>query len=111
MVVSVYMLLIGVTVSVVYSIGRMATLVPEYTADVEASITAAGAWLEDRGMGEEQVAAMTGAFDVGGLVTVASDIFGAVLGLASNLFFIVTLGLFMAHPCRCGSRARSSLRR
>ncbi|HEX6249389.1 MAG TPA: AI-2E family transporter [Nocardioidaceae bacterium] len=95
-VVSVYLLLLGVTVSVVYSIGRMASLVPEYTADIEASIADAGAWLEDRGVREEQVVAMTSAFDVGGLLTVASNVFGAVLGLASNLFFIVTLALFMA---------------
>ena len=47
-------------------------------------------------MGEDQVSAMAGALDVGGLVGVASDVFGAVLGLASNLFFIVTLVLFMA---------------
>jgi len=95
-VVSVYFLLIGVTVAVVYSIGRLAALVPEYAADLERYVADATTWLEDRGVGEEQVEAMAGALDFGSLLTVASDIFGAVLGLASNLFFIVTVALFMA---------------
>ncbi len=95
-VVSVYILLIGVTVSVVYAIGRLAALVPEYTAELEGYVADAGTWLEDRGVDEEQAAAMTGALDSGKLLTIASDIFGAVLGLASNLFFIVTVALFMA---------------
>jgi len=95
-VVSVYFLLIGVTVAVVYSIGRLAALVPEYAADLERYVADVTTWLEDRGVGEEQVEAMAGALDFGSLLTVASDIFGAVLGLASNLFFIVTVALFMA---------------
>ena len=56
----------------------------------------AGAWLGDQGMGRDQVAKMIDTLDVGKLVTIASDLFGAVLGLASDLFFIVTVALFMA---------------
>jgi predicted PurR-regulated permease PerM len=95
-VVSVYFLLLGVTFAVIYAIGRFAALVPSYTADLEGYIADVTGWLADRGIGEQQVAAMDNAFDFGSLVTVASDIFGAVLGLASNLFFIVTVALFMA---------------
>ena len=109
-VVSVYLLLLGVTVAVIYSIGRMAALVPEYTADIESSITDASAWLADRGVGDEQVATMAGALDVGGLLTIASDVFGAVLGLASNLFFIVTLTLFMAFDTRTTQHAFDQVR-
>lgn len=109
-VVSVYILLIGVTVSVVYAIGRLAALVPQYTADVEGYISDVGAWLEDRGVGDEQVAAMSGALDFGSVLTVASDIFGAVLGLASNLFFIVTVALFMAFDTASTQRVLDRVR-
>lgn len=95
-VVSVYLLLIGVIVSVAFAIGRLAALLPQYTADVDNSVKDLSAWLEDRGVGRDQVKAMANALDLGGLVSLASQIFGAVLGLASNLFFIVTVALFMA---------------
>lgn len=95
-VISVYFLLFSVTVAVLYSIGRLADLLPTYIPDVEASLEDAAQWLEDRGMGEEQIQAMAGAVDGGQLLGVATDIFGATLGLASNLFFILTVALFMA---------------
>jgi predicted PurR-regulated permease PerM len=95
-VLSVYFLLIGVTFAVVFSIGRLAALVPSYTADLNGYIDDLTSWLADRGVGQEQVSAMAKAFDPGSLVSVASDVFGAALGLASNLFFIVTVALFMA---------------
>jgi predicted PurR-regulated permease PerM len=109
-VVSVWVLLVAVTVSVVYAIGQLATLVPEYTADIEASTADAGAWLEDRGVGQEQVAAMTDAVDVGGLLTIASAVFGTVLELVSNLFFIVTLALFMGFDTAKTQRALDRVR-
>lgn len=94
-VVTVYLLLIGVTVSVVYAIGRLAALLPSYTADLHGYARDVGAWLEDRGVGRDQASAMTDAVDLSRLLTLASNIFGAVLGVASNLFFIVTVVLFM----------------
>jgi predicted PurR-regulated permease PerM len=94
-VVTVYLLLIGVLVSVVYAIGRLAALVPGYTPDLHDYAREVGAWLEDRGVGRDQASAMTDAVDLGRVVTLASTIFGAVLGLASNLFFVVTVVLFM----------------
>jgi predicted PurR-regulated permease PerM len=95
-VVAVYLLLLGVTVSVVYAVGRLAALVPLYSDSVGHDLAHAGTWLGDRGMGRDQVAKMIDTLDVGKLVTIASDLFGAVLGVASDLFFIVTVALFMA---------------
>ena len=110
MVVSVYVLLLGVTVSVIYSIGQLAVLVPGYTADIQSTVDDLGGWLQDRGVGADQVSAMAGALDVGSLVGVASDVFGAVLGLASNLFFIVTLVLFMAFDTEATQRTLAAVR-
>jgi AI-2 transport protein TqsA len=95
-VVSVYFLLFSVSLAVVYSIGRLATLLPTYIPDLEASLADAGQWLQDHGLGKAQIEAMTGALDGGQLLGVATDVFGATLGLASNLFFILTVALFMA---------------
>src|SRR5688572_29456539 len=67
-VVSVYVLLLGVSLAVVYSIGRLGALIPEYRADLEQYVADLGGWLEGLGMGEEQIAAMAEAFDAGSLV-------------------------------------------
>lgn len=109
-VVSVYVLLLGVTLAVIYSIGRLAALIPQYTADLDQYVTDLGDWLEGLGLGEEQIAAMAKAIDPGSLVGVATAIFGATLGLASNLFFIVTVALFMAFDTGSLERGLSRLR-
>ena len=109
-VVSAYILVIGVAVSVVYAIGKLAVLLPAYEADLERYLADAGRWLEDRGVGEEQVSAMVGALDVGSLVTLAADVFGAVLGLASNLLFIAAVTLFMAFDTATTQRALDRIR-
>jgi AI-2 transport protein TqsA len=109
-VVSVYVLLLGVTISVLYAIGRMAALVPQYTSDIRTTVTDLTGWLADRGVGEDQVRAMASALDVGSLVGIASDVFGAVIGLTSNLFFVITLALFMAFDTRTTQRAFDQVR-
>ena len=109
-VVSVYLLLIGVSVSVVYSLGRLAALVPSYAADLQTYVDDISGWLKDQGIGEQQVASMAGSLDFGKLLGVASDVFGAVLGLASNLFFIVTVALFMAFDTAAVEKVLTRLR-
>jgi predicted PurR-regulated permease PerM len=109
-VVSVYLLLLGVSVAVLYSIGRLAALVPEYTADIDESVADLADWLVGLGLGEDQIAAMAQAIDVGSLLGVATDVFGAALGLVSNLFFIVTVALFMAFDTASLQRGLARLR-
>ena len=109
-VISVYFLLLGVSLAVVYSIGRLAALIPEYTADLEQYVADLGAWLVGLGMGEDQIAAMADAFDPAASSAVATDIFGAALGLVSNLFFIVTVALFMAFDTGSLERGLDRLR-
>ncbi|MGZ8741792.1 MAG: AI-2E family transporter [Nocardioides sp.] len=109
-VLSVYVLLLSVTVSLVFAIGRLAALVPGYTADLQGYLADTAAWLEERGVGDEQVEAMTGAFDVGNLVTLATDIFGAALGIVGDLFFIVTVALFMVFDTSATQRVFDAIR-
>ncbi len=110
MMVAVYVLLLAVTVSVAYAIGRLAAILPAYTDDLQKYVDDASAWLKDHGIGQKQVDAASGAVDFGGLVSVASSIFGAVLGLASNLFFIVMVVLFMCFDTASTQRALDQVR-
>lgn len=99
-VVSVYLLLLAMTVAIGYAVARLATLLPTYVPQLEEYLKQVGSWLESRGVGESQVQAVVGALDFGQLVGVATDFFSAALGLLSNLFFIITLALFMAFDTR-----------
>jgi AI-2 transport protein TqsA len=93
---SVYLLMVLVTLALVVSVGRLAVLVPEYAPQINGYVTDVTAWLQDRGVGTEQVSAIRDSFDVGSLVGVATNILSGVLGVLSDLFFIATLLLFLA---------------
>ena len=93
---SVYLLMVLVTLALVISVGRLAVLVPEYNPQINSYINDVAGWLQDRGVGSEQVNAIKDAIDVGSLVGVATNILSGILGVLSDLFFIATLLLFLA---------------
>jgi AI-2 transport protein TqsA len=94
--VAAYVLILLLTLSLVVAIGRLAVLIPSYAPQLNDYVDDVGSWLNDAGVGEDQVAAVTGAVDVGRLVGVTTDLLSGVLGVLSNLFFLVTLLLFLA---------------
>lgn len=93
---SVYLLLVLVTLALVISVGRLAVLVPDYTPQINGYIGDVAGWLRDRGVGSDQVHAITSAIDVGSLVGAATNVLKGILGVLSDLFFIATLLLFLA---------------
>ena len=108
-VVTVYLMLLAVTLAIGYSIGRLAVLVPEYVPDLEDAVANTTEWLQDRGVGGDQVDALTNAFDFGSVVPLIGSIFGAAASVLSDLFFIVTLALFMAFDTRGTQRVFARL--
>jgi AI-2 transport protein TqsA len=93
---TVYGLLVAVTLSLIVSIGRLAGLVPGYSDEINQYINDGATWLQHRGVGPDQVSAITDAFDVGSLVSTATNILQGILGILSDLFFIFVLLLFLA---------------
>jgi AI-2 transport protein TqsA len=94
--VSAYVLILLLTLSLVVAVGRLAVLIPSYAPELNQYVEDVGAWLKDAGVGADQVAAVTGAVDVGRLVSVTTSVLSGVLGILSDLFFLVTLLLFLA---------------
>jgi AI-2 transport protein TqsA len=90
---SVVLLLI---VSLLVGVGRLAVLIPSYAPELNRYVNDVGDWLQDAGVGQEQVDAATGAVDSGRLVGLATNVLSGALGILSNLFFLVTLLLFLA---------------
>lgn len=93
---SVYLLMVLITLALVVSVGRLAVLIPDYTPQINGYIHDVADWLQARGVGDEQVNAITSQFNVGSLVGVATSILSSALGVLSDLFFIATLLLFLA---------------
>jgi AI-2 transport protein TqsA len=93
---AVYGILLVLVLSIVVSVARLATLLPTYTDKLDDLIGDVQSTLQDRGVGSEQAQDLLSHIDAGSVF----DFFGAVLqsaaGIFSNLFFLVTLLLFMA---------------
>ena len=96
MIVTVYSVLLGLALSLVVSIARLATLLPQYHDDLSRLVVNATDWLTALGVSERQIRSVAEAFDVGQLVELASGVVSGLAGAMSNLVFVVTLLLFLA---------------
>lgn len=96
LVVLVYAILLAIVVALVVALAQLATILPQYASEIQDDLKSASAWLSDHGVGSTQASAMADALNTGQLVTLITELFGAILSVASNLFFIVTVALFMA---------------
>jgi AI-2 transport protein TqsA len=109
---SAYLLIVLMTLALIVSVGQLAALVPEYAPQVQAIVRDIGDWLAARGVETEQVDAVAGALDVGQIVDVATSLLSSILSVLTDLFFIITLLLFLAfdsaHVTRLATAARRS---
>jgi AI-2 transport protein TqsA len=108
--VAAYVLIVAMSLSLVVSIGRLAVLVPTYAPDIDDMVVSVGEWLAKRGVGDAQVDAIIGAVDIGQLVGFTTSLLAGMLGLATNLFFIISLLLFMAFDSVAANRLAEDAR-
>jgi AI-2 transport protein TqsA len=94
-VVVVYGLLLGLSLAVLVATARFATLLPSYADQFDDLLASAGARLADVGVGPDEVRAVLDAADLGKLVGVFESLLGGVVGVVSDLVFILTLLLFL----------------
>ena len=93
---TVYTVLIVLFVSLLLAGARFAALLPTYQPEFSALLADVRSTLRDVGVRDEQVQAMLSAFDLGRVAGLAGSVLSSLLSVLSNLFFIVTLLLFMA---------------
>lgn len=96
MTIVVYALVLGLALSLVVATARFATLLPTYADDFDSLLDDIRPLLQDAGIGKEQISNALGSFDVGRLASAASVVVSSLVSIASNLFFILALLLFMA---------------
>ena len=94
-IVAVYVLLLGLSAAMVVAAARFATLLPQYQSDFNDLVQDGAAKLKDYGVGQSEIDSVSNSFDASQFVTAAENVLGNLLSLVSNLFFIVTLLLFL----------------
>lgn len=82
-------------VAILVSVARFAMLLPSYTDDFHQRVDDLTVWLKDAGVDQKQIDTVTSSFNLGRLGGFITDLLSELAGLVSNLFFILSLVLFM----------------
>jgi predicted PurR-regulated permease PerM len=93
---AVYLILLGLVAALVVSIAQLATLLPQYTDKADELIANVQDQFAQMNIGSEQVEKALSSIDLGKIIGLVDDVLLGLLGVFSNLFFILALLIFMA---------------
>jgi predicted PurR-regulated permease PerM len=96
----VYMLVLGLTLTLLVAAGRFATILPTYQESFEQLLSDAAAWFARLGVGEEQLQAIRSPGDLSRLGEIVTGLLGGLLDVVSSLAFICTVVLFMTFDAK-----------
>ena len=110
MTLTVYVFLLLFALALVLATAEFASLLPQYKDQMAATVQDATSWLTKLGVSQSEIEKISSSFDVGKLAGFVGEVLGGLAGLLSDLFFIVTLLLFLAidgawFPGRLGQTA------
>lgn len=92
----VYLILIGLIGALALSAAQLATQLPQYADTVDDLLDDVRSFLAGAGVNSEQIHNVLSSIDVGKVVGLIESALQGLLGVFSNLFFILALLLFMA---------------
>ena len=92
----VYAILLGLALGIIFSVARLATVLPQYASKADGLLSSLTARLAAMGVGPEQLQQATGSLNLGKLGGVLAALLGSVAGLASNFVFLISLLLFLS---------------
>jgi AI-2 transport protein TqsA len=95
-IVTVYAILLALALSLLLAVASLADLLPRYEDDLRDLASDTAERLAALGVHQEQLDAAARAIDPGKLVTAVAGVFSSLLSVLTDLFFIVTLLLFLA---------------
>jgi AI-2 transport protein TqsA len=103
------LLLFLLTLALIVSVAQLAALIPEYGDQLDDAVTSVGNTLRDLGVQQDQIDAVTKAIDPGQIVDLAMSVLSATLGIIGDLFFLITVLLFMAFDTDSTRRSLAAL--
>ncbi|MDH6282426.1 AI-2E family transporter [Prescottella agglutinans] len=90
------LILLGLIGALVLSAAQLATELPQYAGTVDDLLDGLRSTLANMGVNSDQIHNALSGIDVGKVVTFLESILQSLLGVFSNLFFVLALLLFMA---------------
>ncbi|MEE2056762.1 AI-2E family transporter [Rhodococcus artemisiae] len=93
---AVYAILLGLIGALLLSVAQLATELPQYTDSLNNLLDGAHAQLSNAGVDDDRIASTLSSLDLGKLVGFLDELLAGLLGVVSNLVFIMALLLFMA---------------
>ena len=102
-------LLFLLTLALIVSVAQLAALIPQYSEQFNDAVESAGNSLRNLGVQQEQIDAVTNAIDPGRIVDLAMSVLSTTLGVIGDLFFLITVLLFMAFDTDSTRRSLATL--
>ena len=104
------LLLLVFTLALVVSVAQLAALVPQYSDQIKDGCRERRQHADETsGSKQEQIDAVVNAVDPGQLVDVAMSVLSGTLGVLTDLFFLITVLLFMAFDTDSTRRSLGTL--
>jgi len=88
--------LLGLAAAMFLAVAKLATLLPTYKDDFAGIVDDVRGWLADRGIGTDEIQSALQKIDFGQLLGVLQGWLTGLLGVISNLAFVVVLLFFMS---------------
>ena len=90
-----YAIVLVLVLTLLISAARLAALVPEYEDEARSLVDDLGSWLGSLGVQSTESTTLLSSLDLGRVADLVTSLLGGLLGVLSNLFFLVTLLLFL----------------
>jgi predicted PurR-regulated permease PerM len=90
-----YVVLVGIVLSLVYALTQFASLLPQYQEDLAALVRSATSSLTRVGVDPAQIEQISGSFDADKLAATVTALLSGLLEALSNLLFLILLLLFL----------------
>ncbi|HEU5472644.1 MAG TPA: AI-2E family transporter [Actinophytocola sp.] len=100
LVIGVYAVLVALVLVMIVSLAQLGSLLPEYADKARGMVEEITAALTRLGVAPDQLATLSGAFDIDTLTALIGSILAAVGGLVSSIIFILSLLLFLSLETR-----------
>jgi predicted PurR-regulated permease PerM len=90
-----YAIVLALTVTLLVSAARLAGLLPQYEDEVRSLVGDIGSWLGNLGVQTSESDTLLSSLDLGRVTDLVTTLLSGLLSVLSNLFFLVTLLLFL----------------
>jgi len=95
LVVIIFAILIGLIFGLVIGVAQLATLLPQYSAQIQQDITNFETWLAGFGISQSDIQSMTSNISSSSVISAVEGLLSSVTSAASALLFVLVLVIFM----------------